>query len=109
MDGRGVFEFVCGELERRGPISRPVARGTVRLAMKQAQLTEDRLTRHAMSLLVRQILPLMLTRRNVANAETLCKMIARVLEVSPEEDLHDRPSTLPAIGSYPPSQRRPLD
>jgi hypothetical protein len=108
-DGPELFEFVCGELERRGQLSRAVARGTVRLAMKQALLNEDRLTRHGMSFVVRRILPGMLERRKIGHAEALCRMIAKVLEVSPAEDLHDRPSSLPEAGSCPPSGWRPVD
>jgi hypothetical protein len=83
---RGIFEFVCGELEQRTQLSRSVARGTVRLAMKQAGLSEEHLTRRSMSVAVRRVLAPMLARRNVEGAGNLCRMMAKVIEVAPAED-----------------------
>jgi hypothetical protein len=106
-DGRGIFDFVCGELERRAQISRAVARGTVRLAMKDAYLAEKALTKEVMAVMVRHVLPPMLARRNIQNTEAMCKMIARVLEVSPASDFRKQPSMVPIRSSRRPSADRP--
>lgn len=66
-----VFEFVCGELERRTSLGRLEARGTVRLALKEAGLGAGVSVRE-MQVVLERLLPGALASRGIENGETLC-------------------------------------
>jgi hypothetical protein len=67
-----VFEFVCGELERRTSLGRLEARGTVRLALKEAGLSANAVSVREMQVVLDRLLPAALASRGVENGEALC-------------------------------------
>jgi len=74
-----VFEFVAGELEKRTPLKRIEARGTLRLVLKQAGL-EPRSTKGSqMAVVLRKLMPAALAKRKVDDAEARCEQIALAL------------------------------
>lgn len=79
-----VFEFVCGELERRTSLGRLEARGTVRLALKEAGLSAGAVSVREMQVVLDRLLPAALASRGVEGGEALCGEIragtARVQE-----------------------------
>jgi len=71
-----AFEFVCGELERRTQLSRLEARGTVRLALKDAGLDAATVRVREMLVVLKRLLPAALESRGIASAEALCGEIS---------------------------------
>ena len=67
-----VFEFVCGELERRTPLGRLEARGTVRLALKEAGLAAGAVSVREMQVVLERVLPAALASRGIENGDALC-------------------------------------
>jgi hypothetical protein len=74
-----VFEWVAGALEGRTGLTRLEARGTVRLALKDAGLEPRSLTAEECAVVLRRVLPSELERRRVADATALCITLAREL------------------------------
>jgi hypothetical protein len=70
-----AFEFVCGEIERLTQLSRLEARGTVRLALKEAGLGTAARPRE-IKVVIEKVLPRELGTRGVASAEQVCSEIA---------------------------------
>jgi hypothetical protein len=67
-----AFEWVCTELERTTSLERLEARGTVRLALKEAGLEARSVTPAQMQVVVERILPKELLARGVSDADGLC-------------------------------------
>ncbi len=76
MQFSAAFSWTCAEIERATTLSELVARGTVRLALKQAGLESQSVSGDEMAIVLREILPRELAARAVANAEKLCGEIA---------------------------------
>lgn len=76
MMGSPAFTWTCAEIERVTTLSDLVARGTVRLALKQAGLEAQAVSGREMEIVLREILPRELAARAVANAPKLCSEIS---------------------------------
>jgi hypothetical protein len=76
MQGSPAFTWTCAEIVRGTTLSELVARGTVRLALKQAGLEAQAVSGDEMAIVLREILPRELAARAVANAAKLCSEIA---------------------------------
>lgn len=72
MADAGAFEWVCSELERSTSLDRLEARGTVRLALKEAGLEARSVTPDQMQVVVEKILPKELSTRGVNDVDRLC-------------------------------------
>ncbi|HEU4427211.1 MAG TPA: hypothetical protein VFT98_00520 [Myxococcota bacterium] len=72
-----AFDFVCGELEARTSLDRLAARGTVRIALKQAGLDSRSATPEQMAVVVEKLLTTELANRGIADAVSLCAQIAQ--------------------------------
>ncbi len=70
-----AFDFVCTQLESRTSLDRLAARGTVRIALKQAGLEARAVTPDQMKVVVERILPGELGSRGVEAVEDLCTSI----------------------------------
>lgn len=70
-----AFEFACGQLETRTSLDRLAARGTVRIALKQAGLEPRSITPEQMAVVVQRILPGELGSRGVDGGEEICQAI----------------------------------
>ena len=68
MLGSPAFAWTCAEIERATALSELVARGTVRLALKQAGLEPQSVSGDEMAIVLREILPRELAARAVADA-----------------------------------------
>ncbi len=70
-----VFDFVCRELEARTDLERLEARGTVRLALKQAGLEPRSVSSEQMSVVVTKVLRCELESRGIEDNEDVCRDI----------------------------------
>lgn len=70
------FEFVCGELERLTNMTRLEARGTVRLALKEAGLSADAVLPLEMQVVLQKLMPKELSARAIEGADDVCKRIS---------------------------------
>ena len=71
-----AFEWVCTELQRLTSFSRLEARGTVRLALKQAGFEARGVTPDQMKVVVERVLPEELRMRGVETASSICETLA---------------------------------
>jgi len=74
-----IFDFVSAEIERRTDLGRLEARGTVRLALKEAGFEVDAITTREMSVVLERVMPESLTSRGVLDAAALCITLAALL------------------------------
>jgi hypothetical protein len=75
MPESAAFEFACGQLESRTSLERLAARGTVRIALKQAGLEARSITPEQMAVVVQRILPAELSSRGIDAGEDVCQSI----------------------------------
>jgi len=75
MPDSAAFEYACGQLEARTSLDRLAARGTIRIALKQAGLEARSITREQMAVVLQRILPGELTSRGVEAVEEVCQAI----------------------------------
>ena len=74
-----AFDFVCSELEQRSNLDRLEARGTVRLALREAGLEARSVTPDQMKVVVERVLPKELTTRGIADADAVCSRLKQGL------------------------------
>ena len=89
MAGSRTFEWICAELESSSSLSALEARGTVRLALKQAGLEANQVTPEQMSVVTERVLRGELHSRGLEDAEELCGALAtglKRLEVGAQPD-----------------------
>jgi len=83
MPDSAAFEYACGQLEARTSLDRLAARGTIRIALKQAGLEARCITREQMAVVLQRILPGELTSRGVESVEEVCQgILAGLREVA---------------------------
>jgi len=80
MADSAAFEAACTCLEQSGALDRLAARGTVRLALKQAGLDAKTVSARELAVAVERLLPAELTSRGVGDPAALCQRIAKALE-----------------------------
>ncbi|MBW2427028.1 MAG: hypothetical protein JRG86_22485 [Deltaproteobacteria bacterium] len=92
--GSRAFEWVCEEVERATRLDRLEARGTVRIALRNAGLEAASVRPDQMSVVLERVLPGELSLRQVEDAAALCQRLAKAVvgiqaaegsEESPEE------------------------
>lgn len=74
-----AFEAVCNQIEARTSLDRLAARGTVRIALKQAGLDARSVTPEQMAVVAEKLLAGELASRGVANAASVCAEFATKL------------------------------
>ena len=79
MADSAVFDLVSDELQQRSSLSRLEARGTVRLALKEAGLDPAKVTVQQMTVVLRKVLPGELKNRRVSDPAALCEAVAERL------------------------------
>jgi hypothetical protein len=67
-----LFDFVCSALERETELDRLAARGTVRLALKQAGLEAGAVSAEQMAVVLERVLPRELSARGVGDSAAVC-------------------------------------
>lgn len=70
-----IFDFVAGEIERQTELEKLEARGTVRLALKEAGFNPSGITTKQMAVVLERVMPGELTSRGVENAESICSSL----------------------------------
>ena len=71
-----AFEWLCEELEKATSLDRLAARGTVRIALKQAGLEATSVTGDQLAVVLERVLPGELTGRGIEGAGGVCKQVA---------------------------------
>ena len=75
-----IFDFVAEKLEGCTALEKLEARGTVRIALKEAGLDARSVTRHQMAVMLQRTMPVELAARGVSQAEELCQTLVRSLD-----------------------------
>jgi hypothetical protein len=75
MPELSAFEHACETLERLTPLSRLEARGTIRIALKDAGLDPASVKAAELTVVARRVLPKELAARGVADAESICEQL----------------------------------
>ena len=94
MSEARAFTHVCETLEGRTQLDRLQARGTVRLALKQAGLDPAFVTILEMSVVVEKVLPAELHSRGVASPESVCSELRASLATLPREQAGETPDSV---------------
>ena len=71
----GLFDITANGIERHTHFSQLVARGTLRLAVKQAGLDPNNLTLRQVKVVLEKLMARELERRGVADAAAVCKKV----------------------------------
>lgn len=71
-----AFDFVCTKLEELTDLDRLAARGTVRLALKEAGLEARSVTSEQMGVVLDKVLPPELVARGIEGGNVMCVEIA---------------------------------
>jgi len=74
-----AFDWVCSELERQTSLDRLEARGTVRLALKQAGLDARSLTPEQLQVVLERLMPAELEARGVPDGAEVCRALLPAL------------------------------
>lgn len=88
-DESPVFERAADELEVLSRMSRLEARGTLRLALKDAGLIPKTVNAKAMLVVLDRILPQLLMRRGVQGAPDMCRTISGIVRSLTSETSYD--------------------
>ena len=75
-----IFELVADELERRTDLAKLEARGTVRLALKEAGLDARTVTSEQMIVMLQKVMPDEMRSRGVEKPEQVCEAIITALK-----------------------------
>ena len=75
-----VFDLVAEELEQRTDLAKLEARGTVRLALREAGLDPRAVTSDQMAVMLARVMPKEMHSRGLENAEQICETISAILE-----------------------------
>lgn len=70
-----AFDLVCEQLERTTDLDRLAARGTVRIALKQAGLEAGSVAPDQMRVVLEKVLPGELASRGIPDADAVCAAI----------------------------------
>ena len=103
MTGVAVFDYVCAEIERSTELDRAVARGTVRLALKEAGLNPESVDPAGMEVVVEKLLPAELKGHRIDGIEDLCRRMLQALSTrqfaAASDRAGDAASVLGRLGS----------
>ena len=75
MAGSQAFEWLCEAIEAGTSLERLEARGTVRIALKEAGLEAGSVTPDELAVVVAKVLPRELRQRGVAEEAALCSRL----------------------------------
>ena len=89
-----VFEHACASLEELTQLSRLEARGTIRIALKEAGLDPASVRAAELSVVARRVLPGELAARGVADAESICERLRSGLSKIQDSVSDDTPEAV---------------
>lgn len=75
-----LFEFVAARLEERSELDRLEARGTIRIALKDAGLDPRSVTVEQMSVMLVRAMPKELSARGIQGADEICQGLATAVK-----------------------------
>ena len=81
-----VFDFVAGALEERTDLAKLEARGTVRLALKEAGLDARSVTTEQIGVMLQKVMPAEIRSRGIDNADEICEGILTALKTKAPAD-----------------------
>ena len=81
MADGALFEFTSEKLAARCSLDDLAIRGTVRIALRDSGLDAKSVSRQQMEVVLEKVLPPMLFRRGVDDAEQLCQTVSGELDV----------------------------
>ena len=84
-----LFDLAAEHLEQQTSLDRLEARGTLRLALKQAGLEPNGLTLEQLGVVFERVLPRELQTRGVDGAAALCDAVMKSVATSPEAVVQD--------------------
>jgi len=95
MAASQAFEQVCQALEGASSLNRLEARGTVRLALKEAGLDVNAVTPTELEVVIARVLPEELESRGIANAPSVCQALRSAIDPGARpSSLKDRPDAV---------------
>jgi hypothetical protein len=94
MADSSAFTTLCEELEGSSTLDRLEARGTVRLALKQAGLEANQVSASQLAVVVEKILPNELRSRGIDQADSICSQLATTLKAMPDEVAGESPEAV---------------
>lgn len=94
MADSSAFTALCEQLEQSSSLDRLEARGTVRLALKQAGLEASQASASQLAVVVEKILPGELKTRGVDEADGICSQLATVMKAMPDEESGESPEAV---------------
>jgi hypothetical protein len=89
-----AFDHTCEMLESKTKLSRLEARGTVRLALKEAGLDAGSVTARQLSVVFERIMPGELRSRGIGDADSICRDLVRSLATLPSDRTADTPESV---------------
>ena len=75
-----LFEFIAAQLEERTELDKLEARGTLRIALKEAGLDARGVTQAQMTVMLAKTMPKELVARGVEGADELCRGLQNALK-----------------------------
>lgn len=95
MAGSQAFEWLCEAIEAGTSLERLEARGTVRIALKEAGLEAGTATPDELAVVVAKVLPRELRQRGVADEAALCsRLTAGLRTLAPAAPATDTPDAV---------------
>lgn len=94
MSDSQAFGFVCEQLEARTSLDRLAARGTVRIALKQAGLEARSVTSEQMAVVLDRLLPSELIARGIEGGDAICTELRSGIESVGVDDVSETPDAV---------------
>ncbi len=85
MAASSLFDFLAERLEDSSPLDRLQARGTLRIAMKEAGLEARSVGRDQARVVLERVLPRELLSRGITEADVVCKRLVASLADAPDD------------------------
>jgi hypothetical protein len=105
-DESPVFERIADELEVLSRMSRIEARGTLRLALRDAGLVPKTINAKAMLVVLERILPPLLVRRGVSGGPEVCRTLSNVVRSLTSQSSLDVDTPEKVFARIAPTSRR---
>jgi hypothetical protein len=94
MADLNLFDHACASLEELTQLSRLEARGTMRIALKEAGLDPASVRAAELSVVAERVLPGELVARGVADAESICERLRLALSAIRDSASADTPEAV---------------
>lgn len=80
MPDAAAFDWLCTELESKSSLDRLEARGTIRIALKQAGLDVRTITLDQMQVVIDKVLPEELMARGIDDGSAICTALSQSIK-----------------------------